>query len=202
MKRFFCFLTIIILVCGFCLAEESQGSVDFEFRNGIRFGDSMAEVQEKEKEKLYPRNDHTLVCPKLTMSGIKGSVLYYYFTEDALTSIEIMYCSKSYTEASFETELAESYTTIEEGLERKYGTGVHGFSDIAEVPEGLILYFGEEKLLSMSQRIPSYDGYDVVIDHVSVREPETETLSSYVHAVSYSVIEHGLTKNDIVDNDL
>ena len=190
MKSFCRFFIIVIIV----LSIFSNSYAEFEYRNGIRFGNSIEDVLEKETVDLVNYQDKSLVAESVTLSGIPNSKLVYRFSERKLEAIRIVYPAD-------DKEVQEKdYNTIEAGLQRKYGDGSDILEDSIIIRDyGLYEAINDKHVTSYinNQRIVSDDGKDIIIDHLMSTFETNKGRVTYLHRLDYI-----LNKEICVEDDL
>lgn len=106
-------ICLMVSVCGLASAAE-----DFELRQGIRFGDTMATILLKES---------TLVRESETSNWFNGRIAgydnaqcgFYFDDDDKLVSMDYSFGDKICTDKS---EATDVYKTLYDSLVRKYGS--------------------------------------------------------------------------------
>ena len=184
-------------------AEAFAEEEGFSFRNGILFGDSYEEIQNKEPQmRGHMIDDEYLMYGSVTLSGIRKCELDYYCRNDELYKISIFY---GYGNTELESRQDE-YNLIDEGLSRKYGEPETNLTKMDVFPEGAIsryCFSDERKVISVSQRIAEYGDYKVYIEHVlygSIYELDNQMY--YYHALTYQQVREEDRNTDLIDNDL
>jgi hypothetical protein len=197
MKRLFIVLVVLTMIASFSFAEEIENV--FEFRNGVRFGDTREEIRGKEPHASIPMefDASTLTYSGLVFSGIKKSNLTYYFANEKLYYIEIQY----YANAQPKEDFIKDFDTIDEGLTRKYGDAISNPADYVILDDGVITekrYSDPENIVKMSQRLVPYGDNVVVIDHIVCLNQH----GNPIHLLSYLQVPKDFSKDAFVDADL
>lgn len=140
MKQFFIFVLGLILAISiscFAGAEEDYSYLNpncpFEIRNGIKFGMTLEEVQERENNELK-NGGYDTWSTDVTLGGLEGYELNYQFINNTLVEIEYFfeyprvfsfananagrYSMNDYNE--FSTWI-ENISIVKEAMESKYG---------------------------------------------------------------------------------
>ena len=87
MRKLICIFLVAILAF---LSSSIYAENQFAFRNGIMFGDSIAEVQAKETYELTLDDDgDTLSCSNITVATIDNSSIHYYFKNGKLNKLKL-----------------------------------------------------------------------------------------------------------------
>lgn len=211
------FLSVLLMVVFLFPILSFGESFHFSFRNGVEFGDSIADVKTKE-DKMPDREDSGLLYyGSIQLSSIGHSALNYNFTDGELSLILIDY-NQNYGGREEAGSRQEEYSKINEGLIRKYGEPSASDEENAdEIPTGAFYWYKnyyeskshiEKALDSVNQWVLEDQGYNVVIQHVlfEVDSSDWGLPHYYVHFLSYQKVEMDDNRTDeinsIVDNDL
>ena len=216
MKRIF----ILCLVCTLLFSSFASAE-EFTLRNGIKFGDTMEEVKNKETleidkfvdkidtsendtssddETKYP---YSITTKKGTLAGISDSYIYYQFdAEKTLRNVD--YCFKS---SSYKDFVDNDYDNVNQGLRRKYGSplGYSGgsmyiFSGTAITFAALIAYLydyidGYGDLRDYDEWVVDADGYHVKIEQVEYYYGSSYSSLTYGYRMSYTYFTDDDLKN-------
>lgn len=168
---------------------------DFVYRNGICFGDSQKEVIEKEEDGFVIYDSETILSPTMTLSGIRGSSLNYYFSKGKLYQIFIAYRIGNDQD---NLSLVSVYNTIEDGLIKKYGEA-STTSDFVKYRNHLFDpdYMAKRTYVYGSQRFITYEDYIVVIEHALYK-----TGDNLRHLLLYSCHLLNMASDDLILDDL
>ena len=188
------------------VSDESAGKSDFTFRNGIRFGDHIDEVKEKEPNATRGSYDDpdTLRCENVTLSGISDSAIFFLFENDRLTHIALAYPAENY-EVS-----CENYAVINEGLIRKYGEPIADIENAPVYPGGQRDAFyrssnsdvTDKEIINVNQwEIEQPNDKKLVIEHI-LYSYQYRTQTNYLHRVSFRYLDMKTKPSDIIDKDL
>lgn len=214
MKKHLSVLLIIMILLPVLTFSEG---FHFSYRNGVEFGDTLADV--KSKENGYPNSEDTnfLYYGNLQLSSIGNSAINYNFTDGKLTSILIDYNQNYGGREEIDSRL-EEYNKINDGLARKYGDpSSSNEEDAIEYLTGAFFWYKnyyesnahtEKNLVSFNQWVLNDTDYDVVIQHVLFEVDSSDWGAPHycVHFLSYQNTDKDRNDSDlmnsIVDNDL
>ena len=207
MKQVFCFLLIFAMICSVftVFAEDS-----FSFRNGISIEDSIEDVIAKEKTDCEKHTDsrgmQVLTYNNLVLSSISDSSLEYYFNDEHLDFIFLVYGKQRLMLLNNEYH-TYNYKLIEDGLITKYGEMDPEFSlDNIQTYYGCVLNNVKtnepQNVVEWSHReIPTSNGKTIIIEHLLLGRPFYGEVR-YGHYLSYKIVSPGEESVDLVTSDL
>ena len=210
MKRVSCIILIILV-----LSHSIAFSESFEVRNGIHFGMTKEEVIAVEEQNgnsadsVYDGNyiKDGLTYQEVTIAGIPGSRIDYYFDEGGLN--EIVYWLGSLDVNLVSEQAAYStFLTMESALSEKYGEYNYCADDgstpkaVTHVLEGLLdnpfLH-----LMDYRQWSAQYDGYSVIIDEAYFYLVNMSNETEYRCEIGYRRIGgSGVGTSEEINNDI
>lgn len=207
MKQVFCFLLIFAMICSVftVFAEDS-----FSFRNGISIEDSIEDVIAKEKTDCEKHTDsrgmQVLTYNNLVLSSISDSSLEYYFNDEHLDFIFLVYGKQRLMLLNNEYHIS-NYKLIEDGLITKYGEMDPEFSlDNIQTYYGCVLDIVKtnepQNVVEWSHReLPTGNGKTIIIEHLLLGRPFYGEVR-YGHYLSYKIVSPGDEYVDPVLSDL
>lgn len=207
MKQVFCFLLAFALICSVftVFAEDS-----FSFRNGISIEDSIEDVIAKEKtdceKHVDSRGMQVLTYNNLVLSSITDSSLEYYFNDEHLDTIFLLYGQQRLMLLNNKYHTS-NYKLIEDGLITKYGEMDPEFSlDNIQTYYGCVLNSVKtnepQNVVEWSHReLPTSNGKTIIIEHLLLGRPFYGEVR-YGHYLSYKIVSPGDEPVDPVTSDL
>jgi len=196
MRKIFAIVLVLALATGFACAEEAPKV--FEFRNGIRFGDSMEAVMEKETFPIYRYDRDILKVSDVTLSGFPSSDIRYEFEPNGgLCQVFYTYNDVRHANRVTKEEYTEMFRMIEDGLTRKYGEGEEIF--LPDPPEEFKNRTTNN--LFRTERTLSFETYEIKIEHY-MNEYHSGFDYYCKHHLCYTYSDKYENPNDLVDNDL
>lgn len=180
MKRFFIILlSMLILLPNIAIGE------DFSLRNGIKFGDSIDDVLNKETVSIdkIDRKIGIVNTVRGSISNISGTYVQYMFDDGKLNQMNYRYPSGGELLASM------SYELINNGLIEKYGQPLNDRQKETVVQRGLLLnasfivVFSNGYIQSSDEWFIKKNGYGVKIEHVSYYDGK-----EFQHDLSYAIV--------------
>ena len=193
----------IFAIMSNCYAEY----YDFSYRIDIRFGDDMETVIEKDSMVGgVMRRDNYLRSYTFALSGIENSYINYYFYDNKLIEIGLLYGDVDLDDA------IKNYDVINDGLKRKYGQPVENIENIKTYQDGAIEKYNKygendesinnKNLNAKNQWIIDVgEGNTVVIEHILFNYVYRNEMRSY-HSVTYQYIDANVKITDYIDRDL
>ncbi|MCI5564811.1 MAG: hypothetical protein MR400_03835 [Clostridiales bacterium] len=112
-------IQMIMLIFATAYAEE-----DFSLRNGVRFGDTKAQVRAKETIPIQRSGDNYIETQEGTLAGCSGFAICYYFTADNKLE-EVLWNRIGMPNARVSDSV---YEKLQTALKSKYGEPL-GFSN-------------------------------------------------------------------------
>ena len=185
-------ITIAVFIASLMVSAMPVLADDFELRNGIMFGDSISDVQNKEtlKTERKTEDDETVLSTPDggTIAGIDDSKVYYTFNED-----NELYDMRYYF-------YEDAFDKISDGLVRKYEDPVaDGIDDSEEILltrtsaltaaaklNSMYGMLGDNmEILGFSQWIVDCEDYSVKIDLIEMNFYNSSKPYDYYTLVGY-----------------
>lgn len=188
MKKIICIIIALLMIFASCPALADN----FSLRGGIEFGDTVEEVKEKETAAFTEEESNCLKTESITLATIEDANIEYYFNDEGLLT-DILYDFRS---TKSKDTASVNYSTLYDGLTRKYGKPINTDSDSMyiivgkayETAAGVVavnLWLNDSAdILSHSEWVKEYKKFKVKIDLVEYYL-ETQNALSYCYKISY-----------------